>query len=269
MASSSFQGSDSQYSDTDTFNHTEEGSISIFFESPYNDPKFNLPKPEDEKSFIFQSGLFIRKLLPINPTKERKMTVTCTICQWSQEVDVKGFQTSNFNRHIAKKHKSLPKERNIPERVKRSVNLPPDFFNKRTKPIPSFTEEGAIERILHFIIENNLSFRALNSISFQKLINYINQNSPTINKDNIKSYLSKTFNSALLNLNSQFKDHISGFGTFSLTFDIWSSSSSNKSYLGVIMSYLSPDFIPFYRLLSFEELLEAHTGLYIYTQLFS
>jgi hypothetical protein len=73
MASSSFQGSD-----TDTFTHTE-GSISNNIETPYNDPRFYLPKPENEKPYIFKSGLFTRQLLPIDPLKERKQIVICSM----------------------------------------------------------------------------------------------------------------------------------------------------------------------------------------------
>jgi hypothetical protein len=44
-----------------------------------------------------------------------------------------------------------------------------------------FNEEEAYNKILNFIISNNLSFNILNSESFTSLLNYYNRLSPTIN----------------------------------------------------------------------------------------
>ena len=53
-----------------------------------------------------------------------------------------------------------------------------DFFNptireKRQKPL--FSQQGCLKKILHFIIQNNLSFRVINSKSFQELLYYYNR----------------------------------------------------------------------------------------------
>ena len=54
-----------------------------------------------------------------------------------------------------------------------------DFFNLNIKKKPkyksSFKEEDALNKILYFLIENNLSFNALSSQSFQSLLSYYNK----------------------------------------------------------------------------------------------
>ena len=42
------------------------------------------------------------------------------------------------------------------------------------RPKPSFTQEGVIKRVLRFLIQNNLSFNALSSDSFEQLMKYLN-----------------------------------------------------------------------------------------------
>ena len=67
------------------------------------------------------------------------------------------------------------------------------------------------------------------------------------------------------NLNTELQRNIVNKGLFSLVFDIWISSSQN-GYLGIILSYIDSDFNLIYKLISFEELLEAYTSLNIYTE---
>ena len=108
-------------------------------------------------------------------------------------------------------------------------------------------------------------FNILNSESFSNLLTYYNKSSPIINRWKIKSILSNTYNTYLSNLNTKLQRNVVNKGLFSLVFDIWTSSSQN-SYLGIILSYIDSDFNLIYKLISFEELLEAYTSLNIYTE---
>ncbi|KAH6957701.1 hypothetical protein BKA56DRAFT_202435 [Ilyonectria sp. MPI-CAGE-AT-0026] len=105
----------------------------------------------------------------------------------------------------------------------------------------------------------------LNSNSFQDLLTYYNKASPIINRDKIKGILLDTFNNSLLQLNKQLEENISTFGTFSLTFDIWT-SKTQIAYLGIILIFIDKDFNLIYKLMGFNQLIESHTGLYIYKE---
>lgn len=86
----------------------------------------------------------------------------------------------------------------------------------------------------------------------------------SISRKSIKTLLDNTFNKALITFNSELQKNRDSLGTFSITFDIWTARDQN-AYLGLILSYIDPDFNLVYRLVSFELLDESHTGIYINT----
>lgn len=76
--------------------------------------------------------------------------------------------------------------------------------------------------------------------------------------------------------------NLKSYGSFSITFDIWTSNNQN-SYLGIVLIYINSNFELKYKLigiyfiifiysfiinilLGFIELLESHTGIYIFQQ---
>lgn len=74
------------------------------------------------------------------------------------------------------------------------------------------------------------------------------RNAPIINRWNIKVSLEENFQESLNKLNNNLAENIKSLGTFSLTFDIWT-SNSQTAFLGIILAYISPDFKLEYKLI--------------------
>ncbi|KAK0672243.1 ribonuclease H-like domain-containing protein, partial [Cercophora samala] len=245
--------------------------------SASNQPDFQLERNEDSKIYIFKNNLFTRTLCPIKPGEPRQMTLQCTTCNWKTTTKVDRFQASNYSRHYELKHLNIAfNTKSEATRKKKSEvvsTTPANFFNPDTRkrprtntlPTPEFEEDEAYLRILAFLTENNVSFNAIGSPSFKAMIEYFNRGPFAISRAKATTLLSSTFDRFQAIINSQISEHKKQLGTFCLTFDLWT-SKANDSYLGMILSYIKPDFELVYKLLTFEELINNHTGLYIYEE---
>ncbi|KAI0535399.1 hypothetical protein GGR58DRAFT_515379 [Xylaria digitata] len=147
--------------------------------------------------------LYTRTLLLINSEKEREMLVQCTSCSYLKTVKVKGFKSSNFVKHYKFKHPNIAYNKESEKTRKKNI-----INNK----------------ILSFIINNNLSLNIINSESFQDLIHFFKPDF-IINREIIKSLLESNFQTALLAFNNELKDNIKNNGSFFIIFDIWTSNS--------------------------------------------
>jgi len=279
------QNTPEQYNSDNESINIITSSNNNYKDSIYNNPQYKLESNEDSSIYIFKNGLFTRSVLNIDVNKEREILISCTTCSYKKITTIKGFQSSNYVQHYKNKHPNIAYNEKTENKLIKRANLPlkTDFFNttttsdsrkrQRTSTIITnntefnneFNEEEAYDKILDFIISNNLSFNILNSESFNNLLTYYNRLSPVINRWKIKGILTNTYNTYLSNLNTELQRNILNKGLFSLTFDIWT-SSSQKSYLGIILSYIDNDFNLIYKLIGFEELLEVHSGLNIYTE---
>ena len=65
----------------------------------------------------------------------------------------------------------------------------------------------------------------------------------------MKAILESTFDSYLKAINNEFDLNMKTYGSFSLTFDIWT-SNIQIVYLGIIVSYIDSDFKLNYKLIS-------------------
>jgi transcriptional antiterminator len=93
-----------------------------------------------------------------------------------------------------------------------------------------FTEDGVVTKVLHFLIENNLSFSSLCSDSFKDLLKYLNPEIPVLYRTKLKSSLEQLFQFELIKSNQQFEANFQSNGAFSLTFDIWTSRNSHSFF---------------------------------------
>ncbi|KAK0384767.1 hypothetical protein NLU13_7245 [Sarocladium strictum] len=243
-----------------------------YSKSRFNDPKYTLEDPAKSKSYIFKEGLFTRALLPIDPTKEREILVSCTSCDYQRKDRLSYFRSSNYVRHYEGRHSHIATSEKLESTKKRKSDLTSSpsiqgFFssNLPKRPKNDYSEEGVINRVLLFLIENNLSFNSLGSDSFKALIRYLNPDIPIINRSKLKTSLNALFTTELTKLNQLLEANNKSYGSFSLTFDIWTSRNS-YSFLGIIATFLDDDFNLHYRLIAFNTLTEAHTGTYIYSQ---
>ena len=250
---------------------------STTIQNQYKDSKYNkLTYQLSEGIYIFENNLFTREIQPIDYNKEREIFVQCTLCKYNKTVSLRRFQSSNFVQHYKIKHPNIAynAQTEATLTLRNSIPTKTDFFNTksrkrtRTNTIIEFNEDEAYHKLLKFIIDNNLSFNILNSDSFKDLLNYYNKSSPVINRWKIKNILEKTYNDYFTNFIYDLKQNIASNGTFSLSFDIWT-SNTQTAYIGIIIIYINSDFQLTYRLIGFDELTESHTGLYLYTEFFN
>jgi len=174
---------------------TISNSNNIYKDSIYNNPQYKLESNEDSTIYIFKNGLFSRSLLNIDINKEREILISCTICSYSKITTIKGFKSSNYVQHYKNKHPNIAYNEKTEKKLIKRANLltKTDFFNisttsdsrkrQRTSTIittsntefnTEFNEEEAYNKILDFIITNNLSFNILNSELFSNLLTYYN-----------------------------------------------------------------------------------------------
>jgi hypothetical protein len=245
-------------------------------DSPYNNSNFKLEEPPNIGIYIFDNGLFIRMLLNIDYTKEREMLIKCSQCSYNKITIIKGFQSSNYTQHYKNKHPTIAYNK-ATEATKikiKDISSKTDFFTNpnidsrkraRNNTLTDFNDNEAYNKILNFIIENNLSFNILESATFKDLLSYYNRLTPIINRKKIKIILEKTYNTEYINLLNDLRLNIESNGTFSLIFDLWTSNNQN-AYFGIILAYINTDFKLKYKLIGFEYLTESHTAEYIYVE---
>src|SRR6266566_4463937 len=224
--------------------------------------------------YIFKNGLFTRSLLNIDINKEREILVKYISCVYKKVDILNKFQSSNFVKYYRNKHPNIAYNKEFEKSLKLKTDIPDkntlfkQFESRnrnRTNILIDFNESEAYNKILNFIIQNNLSFNILNSNSFKDLLNYYNRLNPIINRKKFKIILEKTYFEYLSIFNQQIQQNIDNNGSFSITFDIWT-ANTQTSYLGIILIYIDNNFHLNYRLIGFEELSESHTGLYIYNK---
>ena len=136
------------------------------------------------------------------------MLIKCTTCSFQKIEKVAGFQSSNYTHHYKNKHPFITYNKDSEKTRQKRSNLvkktdtisdssdKSDFFNRkrlRTATITDFDQNEAYNKILNFIVSNNLSFNILESDLFKDLLNYYNKSSPVINRYKIRLILDKTF----------------------------------------------------------------------------
>ena len=129
------------------------------------------------------------------------MLIKCTSYTFKRTEKVASFQSSNYTRYYKNKHPHIAYNKESEKTRQKKVyklesSNKSDFFNRkrlRTATITDFDQNEAYNRILNFIVSNNLSFNILDSNSFKDLLSYYNRSSPTINRHKIKTILKNTF----------------------------------------------------------------------------
>ena len=190
-------------SDISTNINTESDKNTTTYEgSIYNDPNYKLPPNTESPIYIFKNGLFTRSLLNIDINKEREILVQCTSCVYKKVNTLNKFQSSNFVKHYRNKHPNIVYNKESEKSLKLKTDIPDKntLFKQlesrnrnRTNTLINFNESEAYNKILNFIIQNNLSFNILNSNSFKDLLNYYNRLNPIINRKKFKIIFEKTY----------------------------------------------------------------------------
>ena len=153
-------------SDISTNINTEsDKNITTYEGSIYNDPNYKLPPDTESLIYIFKNGLFTRFLLNIDINKERDILIQCTSCTYKKVDTLNKFQSSNFVKHYRNKHRNIAYNKESEKKLKLKTDIPDKntFFKQlesrkrnRTNTLIDFNESEAYNKILNFIIQNNL-----------------------------------------------------------------------------------------------------------------
>ncbi|KAI8622836.1 hypothetical protein F5Y19DRAFT_468980 [Xylariaceae sp. FL1651] len=117
------------------------------------------------------------------------------------------------------------------------------MYYARNNTIDDFNEDEAYNKILKFIIDNNISFNILDSDSFKDLLNYYNRLTPVINRKKIKVLLDKTYENAISNFNILLKNHDITFKLRKLITSIKYTQENRKLFKEGIEKYKREGFI--------------------------
>jgi hypothetical protein len=169
-------------------------------EIDYNSPDFQL-KPISQASWLFQQGYLTRELLNIRSNQPRKAKVICQVdkCGHKWEVQIKMINnTGNYWLHMEKHHgNKIPKNKKDLERAeseckfyllkffnfilislaeRQSMGTIESAFSMKKRKLTEFSENGFFQKLLQFLIANNISIRAGYSQSIIELLNYCREN---------------------------------------------------------------------------------------------
>ncbi|KAK4442227.1 hypothetical protein QBC34DRAFT_313554, partial [Podospora aff. communis PSN243] len=99
-------------------------------------------------------------------------------CRYKATESVRTFQTSNYSRYIRLKHPGIAYDEKLEESRQKKfsvvISLESEFFRpnlakrSRTSTVSDFSKEKGSSKVLTFVIENNISFNALDSEFFSR-----------------------------------------------------------------------------------------------------
>ncbi|KAH6700620.1 hypothetical protein BKA61DRAFT_661685 [Leptodontidium sp. MPI-SDFR-AT-0119] len=152
-------------------------------------------KLSDNQPLIFKRGLFIKELDPIqqDPTQPRTVTVSCTYknCNKTFLKQRVSHATSNYISHYKYNHKLVSLgllDNDISSQASNSSSITRDLpesqgsisdylssSRAKKRELSEFNNKEFRVKILNFILQNNLSFRLIDSPTFKELLRYLKE----------------------------------------------------------------------------------------------
>ncbi|KAH6714619.1 hypothetical protein BKA61DRAFT_575348 [Leptodontidium sp. MPI-SDFR-AT-0119] len=233
---------------------SQKSSIKLNLEQ--NQPTFQL-EPLDEAPLIFKEKLFSKTLdtpkeNPEDPKNYRSVTIKCLFigCRktwYNQRV----YQsTSNYITHYRYSHKSYNISRLLSGLSNNNDTSDAESSQGSSTILDAFSQQRANKRkepekdlfninkfknlLLNFIISNNISFRAISSISFKELAFNLNDQVPPIYPAIIKEELNTLYLLKQNIIKEELREVITSNSGFSLTLDAWTAINQD-AYLGITM----------------------------------
>jgi beta-N-acetylglucosaminidase len=166
------------------------------------------------------------------------------------------FRSSNSTRHYHEKHPEIAislleeKEKKtlvdltsavINKSNQTSIQPYLTFSNKRQRTSYEYSNDEVFNKIISFLLQNNLAFRVVTSESFKDLLYYLDNKVPIINRKKIAIKVGLLYKQQNEFLKTQLLSHIDALGFISIQLDIWT-VSTGFGYLGVIGSWINTDF---------------------------
>lgn len=203
-------------------------------------------------------------------------TVRCCHCTkiWENRLP-DDTNTSLFIRHIRDEHKLLPdraaREREMLEArhhralaattAATGVIITPWTIAATipAQPIGGFSDEGFRQRMVHFLVDTNSSFRLVESSAFRELLRYLNPRAIATTRKTIVRELHRQYAAMLPRVRSQLASQIQSNGLIHLTLDAWT-AGNRTPYLGITGHWLDSNFVLHDLVLDFIQLHGSHTA---------
>ncbi|PVH68542.1 hypothetical protein DL98DRAFT_578774 [Cadophora sp. DSE1049] len=152
-------------------------------------------KLSNNEPLIFKRGLFIKELDPIqqDPTKPRIVTISCTYknCNKKFLKQRVSYTTSNYISHYKYNHKLVSLgllDDDISSQASNSSSITRDLpesqgsisdylasSRAKKRELSELNNKEFKVKILNFILQNNLSFRLIDSPTFKELLRYLKE----------------------------------------------------------------------------------------------
>ena len=166
---------------------------------------------------------------------------------------VKGTATS-LARHVKQKHRNMLSEKKLDKHKQMTLSL-----SKKTKVIPSFSQESFYTYLVDLLVVQDLPFLLLESAEFRDLIQLLRPGTTVVKADALKNKVMDQFKKTQL----QMKNFFSSIDSrISFTTDIWT-SPNDLAFMAITAHWISADFVMHSMLMDFVQLFGSHSGVNI------
>jgi hypothetical protein len=132
-----------------------------------------------------------------------------------------------------------------------------------TKQTISLYRKTYRQKLLAFVVKNNLSFRLVEQDEFIKLIQHLNPFAPTVSTRTLVRDLKKEFEEGQKILKAKLADHVKISGRFSLTTDCWT-AGNYKEFAAITIHWVNSSWEHQSEILDVVELTNpVHSGAYL------
>ncbi len=172
----------------------------------------------EKRSFVWQHF----RTTTIDGSNPIDQLITCQYCNWNLLESARKNSTSNMKNHL-KKH-------NITEKgaLTGDAQLNPVEQKKQYE-----------DDIIQMIIEEDLPFSFIESKGFEQLLNNLGYNELRMSASTVKRRIESTFEQSRHELISLLDNTCE---SIAISLDAWT-SPNNHSFLGIIGSWIGPDFV--------------------------
>ncbi|KAH9204119.1 hypothetical protein DL95DRAFT_451759 [Leptodontidium sp. 2 PMI_412] len=194
------------------------------------------------------SNLSQTRLISNNPEEPRTVTVKCLVrdCTKKWFNQMVNQATSNYYAHFRHPHKDINLEA-IKNKIDPKTIIPdPTQGSSQLSLEQSFASNSQSQEfietifqvvhfkrlLLNFLVSNNISFRAVTSTSFRKLMAYLHKEVPALYSQVLTDELTTYFINDKALLKDEFIKQKKSQGGFSLTLDAWTAINQD-TYLGI------------------------------------
>ena len=144
--------------------------------------------------------------------------------KWKEKVKRKIEGSAGYKSHYQTYHKQFPTSQEEENRMKAAgkktmYNVPNPTQSKLDGE--TLYQAQFRQKLLNFVVKNNLSFSLVEQAEFHELVKHLNPNVTPPTAITLKRDLSSTFNAKRERKKKELQDHVNAGGRISLTTDCW------------------------------------------------